>query len=183
MENCNWLQRCPPRRRSPRPSHLSRVLSSAYYPLSDWLPFPVVPTPRDLVRWTMTSSPAKLVPCPRCRTAVQVMTWVQTWDHVVLRLERHLPSMISSCNLIMSNSSSAWCLYVHYYLWLHCIYYYCYYLKVIKVVSHKATLPPHTDYSVVFARWCQCAPSLDPHDSASRTASRSVQPFFAQLTV
>ena len=36
-------------------------------------------------------------------SAVQVMTGVQTWDHVVLRLERHLQSMISSCNLIMSN--------------------------------------------------------------------------------
>ena len=42
--------------------------------------------------------------------------------------------------------------------------------------------PLLTDRSVVFARRCQCAPRLthgflDSHESASKTTSRSVQPF------
>jgi len=46
----------------------------------------------------------------------------------------------------------------------------------------KATLPPHTDGSVIFARWRQCAPhlihgSLNPPNSESQTTSRSVQSF------
>ena len=53
---------------------------------------------------------------------------------------------------------------------------------MVKVIWHKAPSPPYTDGSVVFTRWRQCAPrlihgSLDPPDSASQTASRSVQPF------
>jgi len=32
------------------------------------------------------------------------------------------------------------------------------YTQVVKVIWHKATSPPHMDGSVVFFRWCQCAP-------------------------
>jgi len=30
------------------------------------------------------------------------------------------------------------------------------------VILHKAAPPPHRDGSIVFARWCQCAPNLHP---------------------
>jgi len=51
----------------------------------------------------------------------------------------------------------------------------------------KAASPPHTDGSIVFARLRQRAShvthaSLGPFESTTRTASRSVQPFFAGLT-
>ena len=44
------------------------------------------------------------------------------------------------------------------------------------------------DGSVVFSRWCQCAlhlihAFLSPSESTIQTASRSVQPFFAGLTI
>jgi len=32
--------------------------------------------------------------------------------------------------------------------------------QVVKVIWHKAALPQHTDGSVVFARWRQCAPHI-----------------------
>ena len=54
---------------------------------------------------------------------------------------------------------------------------------MIKVIWQEAASPPHTDGSIVFTRLRQCAPpcnnaSLVPPESASQTASRSVQPFF-----
>jgi len=32
--------------------------------------------------------------------------------------------------------------------------------QMVKVIWHKATSPPHTDSSIVFARLCQCVPHL-----------------------
>ena len=54
--------------------------------------------------------------------------------------------------------------------------------QVVIIILHKASSPLHMDGSVVFARWRQCALIsntwfLDPPDSASQTASQSVQPF------
>jgi len=54
--------------------------------------------------------------------------------------------------------------------------------QVVKLIWHKATSPPHTDGSVVFANWRQCAPHLihgclDPPDSAFQISFRLVQPF------
>jgi len=47
----------------------------------------------------------------------------------------------------------------------------------------KAASPPHTENSIVFARWRQCAPhliyaSLGPPKSVPQTASWSVQLFW-----
>jgi len=47
--------------------------------------------------------------------------------------------------------------------------------KVVKVIWRKAASPPHTDGSVVFTRWRQCAPHLVhpnryPHRSDSACA-------------
>ena len=54
--------------------------------------------------------------------------------------------------------------------------------QLVNVIWHEAASPPHTDGSVVFAGWRQCTPHvihgfLDAPDSASQTASQSVQPF------
>jgi len=50
----------------------------------------------------------------------------------------------------------------------------------------KFASPPHTDGSIVFARFHKCAhpsnASLDPPESTSQTTSRSVQPILAQIT-
>ena len=32
--------------------------------------------------------------------------------------------------------------------------------QVVKVIWHKAASPPHTDGSVVFTEWRQCAPQM-----------------------
>jgi len=32
--------------------------------------------------------------------------------------------------------------------------------QVVKVTLHKATSSPHTDGSIVFARWRQCTPHM-----------------------
>jgi len=57
-------------------------------------------------------------------------------------------------------------------------------VKLVKVIWHDAASPPHTAYSVVFARLRQCAPpapyetcSLGPPESIPQTESRSVQQF------
>jgi len=52
---------------------------------------------------------------------------------------------------------------------------------VVEVSWQQAASPPHMDGSAVFARWRRCAPhlihaSLDPPESKSQTASRSVVP-------
>jgi len=53
--------------------------------------------------------------------------------------------------------------------------------QVVKIIWHKAILPPQTDGSVVFARWCQCAPPSNtwffgPPESTSKMAHLSVHP-------
>jgi len=57
---------------------------------------------------------------------------------------------------------------------------------MVEVIWQNAASPPHTDGSVVYARWRQCASlcnaSLGPPGSTSHTASQSVQPFFAEFT-
>jgi len=56
---------------------------------------------------------------------------------------------------------------------------------VVKVIWHKAVSLPHTDGSIVFVRWRQCAPLYYTQfllDSASQTAWRSVYCRFALLT-
>jgi len=52
----------------------------------------------------------------------------------------------------------------------------------LEVIWHKAASLPHTDGSLVFIRWRQCAPhlmhaSFGPPASTSKVASRSVQLF------
>ena len=52
----------------------------------------------------------------------------------------------------------------------------------VKVIWHKAASPPHTDHSIVFARWRQCASHLIhgsscQHESESQTSSGWVHPF------
>jgi len=57
------------------------------------------------------------------------------------------------------------------------------YLKIlVKVIWQKVASPPHTNGSVVFARWRQYSPhlihgSLGSLESTFQTTSRSVQPF------
>jgi len=56
----------------------------------------------------------------------------------------------------------------------------------VLVIWQQATLLPHMDGSVVFARSCQCAPhliyaSLCPYQCKSQTTSWSVQPFLHSL--
>jgi len=52
---------------------------------------------------------------------------------------------------------------------------------VIKVIWLKAALPAHVDGSVIFTRWCRCAPYLIRASMGSpelsQTASGSFQPF------
>ena len=61
--------------------------------------------------------------------------------------------------------------------------------QVVKVILQKALSPLHTDGSIVFARWRQRAPDacflelIRSIKSTTQTASGSVQPFFAELTI
>ena len=54
--------------------------------------------------------------------------------------------------------------------------------QVVTIIWHKAASPPHTDGSVVFARWRQWVShvthaSFGPPEPITQTASLSVQPF------
>jgi len=40
--------------------------------------------------------------------------------------------------------------------------------NVVKVIWYKAASPPYTDNSIIFAKWCQCAPQSSMSQSAMR---------------
>ena len=47
---------------------------------------------------------------------------------------------------------------------------------MVKVIWHKAASPPHMDRSVVFARWRQCAPHINPKMVAMATSLSTAGP-------